>query len=134
MAGFLYFDSDELVDFSIDSCIFLPLVGNDLLDGLLLFFQCGDHLLLLHLFAFERLVLLDAAVEQYVLLLLGLCELIVFLLHLRSLGLHHLALHSLVGGIFAHEPHASEHLGKVLGTEDKHQLVLDGAVAMHIPQ
>ena len=52
--------------------------------------------------------------------------------HLQFLGLYHLALHPLICGIFSHETQAAVHLGKILRAENKHQLILQRAVAVHV--
>ena len=54
-----YFLSNQAVNLSVDCCIFLTLVGDDSLNGLLLFLQSLHHFLLLGLLAFQyRLLLL----------------------------------------------------------------------------
>ena len=54
---------NEFIYPGIEFCIPLLLLGNDTLDGLLLFLQTGDHLLLFHLLRFERLPLLFSLIE-----------------------------------------------------------------------
>ena len=48
------------------------------------------------------------------------------------LGFYLIALYVLIGGIFPHEAQATEHLGKVVRTEDKHQLAHGTVVTVHI--
>ena len=81
----------------------------------------------------QRSLFLLSLIEQVVLLSPDLLQLVVLCLYLVLLGFYHLALGTLIGGILADEPQTAVHLGKVLGAEDEHQLVLYGAVAGHIP-
>ena len=104
------------------------MLGYDFLYRLLLFLQRLHHLLLHGLLVLQGCLLLPAAVEQGVLLPPYALQLGVLGLYLPLLGLDHLALRALVGGVFAHEAHTAVHLRKVLRAEDKHQLVLHRAL------
>ena len=62
-----------------------------------------------------------------------------FVVHLRLLSLHHLALSLLPRGIFAYKAQTTIHLYEVLCGEDKHETVLQSVVAgkvthrLHVP-
>ena len=59
-------------------------------------------------------------------------QLLVLLGHLLLLGLYRLALCLLIGRILTYERQAAIHLRKVLGAEDKHELVLHRVMTGHI--
>ena len=59
-------------------------------------------------------------------------QLHMLLVHLLLLCLYSLALHLLIGRILADEGKSAIHLGKILGTEDEHQLVLYSMMTAHI--
>ena len=59
-------------------------------------------------------------------------QLLVLIVHLLLLSLYSLALHLLVRRVLADERETAVHLGQVLGTEDKHQLVLHRMMPAHI--
>ncbi len=59
-------------------------------------------------------------------------QLLVLIVHLQLLSLYSLALHLLVRRVLADERETAVHLGQVLGTEDKHQLVLHRMMPAHI--
>ena len=102
------------------------------MDGLLLLLERIDHFLLFHLFVFQSLLLLFIAIQQIILLSLGVGQLLQRLRHHLLHGLHSFTLCPLVNRIFAHETHTTVHLCKVVGTEDKHQTLMDAPIAMHI--
>ena len=80
----------------------------------------------------EKSQFIMSLVEQIVLVPSHSLQFLVFVLYLALLGLHHLTLRALIGRIFAYKSQTAVHLGEVLCTEDKHQLILYGAVARHI--
>ena len=59
-------------------------------------------------------------------------QLLVLIIHLLLLSLYSLALHLLVRRVLTDERETAVHLGQVLGTEDKHQLVLHRMMSAHI--
>ncbi|CCY80427.1 unknown [Prevotella sp. CAG:1185] len=89
-------------------------------------------MLLLGLLALQRGTFLLPLVEQIVLVPSHPLQFLVLVLYLALLCLHHLTLCALIGRIFADKSQTAVHLGKVLGAEYKHQLVLYCAVARHI--
>ncbi len=130
LAGYLL--SYQAVNLGVQRSVLLLLLGNDVLNLLLLLLQRIHHVLLLGLLALQRAALLFALGQQAALLVLGDVHLLELQVHFLLLGLDGFALHALVGGILAHEAHATEHLHQVVGTEDEHELALRGAVAVHV--
>ena len=65
-------------------------------------------------------------------MLLGIGNLLELTVHLLFFCLHTLALYTLIGSILPHKAYTAYHLRQVVGTEDKHQLVLRRTIAMHI--
>ena len=99
----------------IEGGIFLALLGEHLLDALLLFPERVDHGLLLALLSFEGGALALALAEQGILLSLDNAELVALGVDLLLLGLDHLALCALIGSILADEAQSAVHLREVLG-------------------
>ena len=98
-----YLLSYQTVNLGIQGSIFLLLLGNDILNGLLLFLQCLHHVLLLGLLAFQGHTLTLTPGQQLCFALFGNAEFEEFLVDLLLLGLDLVALYVLVGGIFTHE-------------------------------
>ena len=124
--------SYQSVNLSIQCGIFLLLLGNDVLDGLLFLLQRIDHRLLFGLLAFQCTALLLVLRQQYALVFLSIGQLLELLVDLLLFLLYLLTLCTLETGIFAHKTHAPEHLHQVVGTENEHQLTLRRTVAVHI--
>ena len=119
----------KAVDFGVKVGVLLALLGQDVLYRLLLFLQAVHHLLLLGLLALHGRMLLPALAEQGVLLPPYPLQLLVLGLYLALLGLDHLALRPLEGGVLTDETQSAVHLREVLRAENEHQLVLHGALA-----
>ena len=124
--------SYQTVYLGVDLLVLFALLCYYGLYGFLLLFQRCNHLFLLRLLAFKVALLALALAQKGALVLLCGGQLGVFLGDFRLFGLHHLALCALVTGIFAHETQPTEHLGEVLCAENEHQLVLYGAVVVHV--
>ena len=101
---------NEFIYPGIEFCIPLLLLGDNTLDGLLLFLQTGDHLLLFHLLRFERLPLLFTLIEQVVFQALCTLQFLIRLSHLLLHMLHRLTLRLLIRGVFTYEPYTAVHL------------------------
>ena len=129
-AGYLF--GYHSVDLCVQFGIALLLLVDDALNGLLLFLQRGDHLLLLYLLVLERTPFLFTTIQQGILLALRTGEFLVSLLHLRLHRHNGFALSLLIGSILSHEAQAAIHLREILGAEDKQHLALDAPGAMHI--
>ena len=125
---------NQPVDGGVQFLVFLALVVDDALYGLLLFLQRGHHLLLFGLLGLQLVVLLLVFTQQGVLISSFLLQLILLGRNLLLLGLHQFALSTLESGIFPHKAQTAVHLTEVLGREDEHQLVLHIAVAGHVAQ
>ena len=80
--------------------------------------------MLLSLLALQVLLLLFATGEEVVFLTLAVGEFLLGLLDVLLYQHNGLALRPLVLGILTGEAQTAVHLREVLGTEDKHQLVL----------
>ena len=86
--GFSHLDGHQSVDLCIQRGVFLLLVVNHGLNGLLLFLQRAHHLLLFHLLVFQRRLFFTSFAEQRILLSAYLAQLFLLLVNLLLFGLH----------------------------------------------
>ena len=87
----------QAVDLRIDGSIFLSLVGDDRLDGLLLLLQALHHFLLLSLLTLQGRLFLLSFRQEVVLVSFYVLELLMLVVHLILLRLHRLSLSLLEG-------------------------------------
>ena len=127
-----HFLSDQSVNLGIQRCIFLFLLGDDVLDGTLFLLQALHHILLFRLFAFQVSALPFTLYQELCLLTLGNTDFLEFVIDRLLLGFYLVTLYMLVGRILTHEAHSAHHLRQVVGTEDEHQLTLVRLVTMQV--
>ena len=131
-AGFLYLFGNEAVDARIELIGFAAFFGNLVLQTALLLLQAGDKRTFLLLLLFQLHLLGFTLLQQ-----IGFCsaylpEFRFLLIHLLLLFQYLLTLQTLIGGILAHIAQAAISLRQTLGRENKHQLLLNGAVLIKV--
>ena len=99
----------------VEGSVFLLLLGNDALNGLLLFLQRSDHFLLFVLLTLECFAFTFVLRKQGILLSTGLLNLLFLFHYLLLFLLDGFALGTLIVAILPHKAHATEHLCKVVG-------------------
>ena len=127
-----YLFGNEFLNLGIQCGVLLALLADEVFNGLLFFLQCADHFLLLGLLVLQLPVSLLVTCQQFALLSFADIQFVLGQQHFFLDSLNSLALCPLELCVFACEAYTAEHLSEILGTEDEHELVLQGLRPVHV--